>query len=53
MSKEIEQAKVTVVFSGPTAAELRRVCDNLDIGLPTFIKKAVKAELRSMGIVVE
>lgn len=45
--------KVTVTFSGPTAAELRRVCDNLDIGLTTFVKKAVKGELRAMGIIVE
>ena len=48
-----EPLKVTVTFSGPTAVEVRRVCDNLDIGVSTFIKKAVQGELRSMGIVVE
>jgi hypothetical protein len=48
-----EPLKVSVTFSGPTATEIRRICDNLDIGVPTFIKKAVKGELRAMGIVVE
>lgn len=53
MAKNFEPLKVTVTFSGPTAAEIRRICDNLDIGVQTFVKKAVKGELRSMGIVVE
>lgn len=51
--KNFEPLKVTITFSGPTAAEIRRICDNLDIGVQTFVKKAVKGELRSMGIVVE
>lgn len=52
-SQEIVNLKTSVTFSGATAVEIRRVCDNLDIGVDTFIKKAVKGELRSMGIVVE
>ena len=50
---DIEPIKVTVTLTGPTAVEVRRVCNNLDIGVPTFIKKAVQGELRAMGIVVE
>jgi len=50
---QAQPLKAVVTFSGPTATEIRRVCDNLDIGITTFIKKAVKGELRAMGIVVE
>jgi hypothetical protein len=53
MDKDFKPLTTTVTLTGPTAAEVRRVCDNLDIGVQTFIKKAVQGELRSMGIIVE
>jgi len=52
-SLQAQQLKVVVTFQGAEATEIRRICDNLDIGPQTFIRKAVKGELRSMGIVVE
>lgn len=51
--ERFEPLKVTAVLSGPMAAEVRRVCDNLDIGISTFVRKAIKGELRAMGIMVE
>jgi len=45
--------EIHLKLTGPVAAEVRRVCDNLDIGLTTFVRKAIKGELRAMGIIVE
>lgn len=53
MNEKIAKLQTTVTITGPTAAEVRRVCDNLDIGVQTFIRKAIKGELRAMGIIVE
>jgi len=53
MSKDFTPLKIEVTIGGPMAAEIRRVCNNLDIGYRTFVRKAIKGELRAMGIMVE
>lgn len=50
---DFDSLVITVRLTGVMAVEVRRVCDNLNIGTTTFARKAIKGELRAMGIMVE
>lgn len=49
----MEPLKIVVTLRGAQATEMRRVCQNLDITPSLLARKAILAELKRMGVIVE
>lgn len=53
MADPEKMVRLQVTLSGPLAVEVRRIANNLGIERAVFIRRAVKNELKRLGVEVE